>query len=116
MYYGYYSKRGETMKNPFIKICIGVIVTLVVLWGVNYIFFTEEGEIRATIEGKNITTDKDVHTLNIESYKNLTLPDQYYKKIDLAQKEEYKISFTYNKFLKKGSIDYLERYGENFNK
>ncbi|WP_010289273.1 hypothetical protein [Kurthia massiliensis] len=104
------------MKNSFIKIIIGVILTLVVLWGVNYIFFTEEGEIRTTIEEKNITTAKDIHNLNIESYKNLTLPDQYYKKIDLAQKEEYTISFTYNKLLKKGNIDYLERYGENFNK
>lgn len=100
--------------KKIIKILLSIFLVLVIFLSVNYIFFTETGELRVNINSENVSHHQGKYYLDIDNYKNLDLPIKYYEKIDMDTSEDYKVSFQYNSLFKRGSVDYLERYGDNF--
>lgn len=99
--------------HKYLKIILIFIFICIFLLIVNYLFFTDEGQIRAEIGENNITIEDSDYYLNVENYKNLKLPKKEFEKINLKDTEEYNIYFSYNKLLKKGNIDFIIKYGKN---
>lgn len=95
--------------KKYVKLLIAVMVISIVLMAINYLFFTEIGEIRSEISKNNITSENNTYYLNVDNYKHLKLPKEELEKIDLDTISEYKISFKYNRLFEKGNVDLIQK-------
>lgn len=95
--------------KKYIKLLIAVMVISIVLMAINYLFFTETGQIRSEISKSDITSENNTYYLNVANYKHLKLPKEEFEKIDLETISEYKISFKYNNLFEKGNVDLIQK-------
>lgn len=97
------------MMKKYVKLLFIVMFISIVLMAINYLFFTEIGEIRSEISKNNITSENNTYYLNVDNYKHLKLPKEELEKIDLDTISEYKISFKYNRLFEKGNVDLIQK-------
>lgn len=102
--------------NKYLKFVLVIVFIVVIIFAINYLFFTETGQIRVDIKKDDVVIEEKKYYLNVDNYKDLKIPEKEFKKIDFDNANEYEISFTYNTLFKKGNIDYLKEYGKKWNK
>lgn len=110
----YYIKGGVFM-NKWLKSIVFVVIGGLLFFTVNYLFFHSEGQMRTSIEQKNIVQKNDKHYVIIddESYE---IDEQFQKRIDPNDTIEYDIDYTYNSLFQRGKIVELHKIGANYSK